>query len=60
MDRGQKKSARRFARLQELFHRRHDELAVYRCETGTAEVPIYFLGVNEDGPSGLLTVNIEA
>jgi nuclease A inhibitor-like protein len=59
MDRGQKKSARRFARLQELFHRRYDELAVYRCETG-AEVPIYFQGVNEDGLSGLLTVNIEA
>jgi hypothetical protein len=59
MDRGQKKSARGFARLQDLFHRRYDELAVYRCETGTAEVPIYFLGVNEDGLSGLLTVNIE-
>jgi len=59
MDRGQKKSARGFARLQRLFHRRYDELAVYRCETGTAEVPIYFLGVDEDGLSGLLTVNIE-
>jgi hypothetical protein len=59
MDRGQKKSARSFARLQDLFHRRSDELAVYRCETGTAEVPIYFLGVDEDGLSGLLTVNIE-
>ena len=59
MDRGQKKSARGFARLRGLFHRRYDELAVYRCETGAAEVPIYFLGVNEDGLSGLLTVNIE-
>jgi hypothetical protein len=59
MDRGQKKSARGFARLQKLFHRRYDELAIYRCETGTAEVPIYFLGVDEDGLSGLLTVNIE-
>jgi hypothetical protein len=59
MDRGQKKSARGFARLQDLFHRRYDELAVYRCETGTAEVPIYFLGVGEGGLSGLLTVNIE-
>lgn len=59
MDKGQKKSARGFARLRGLFHRRYDELAVYRCETGTAEVPIYFLGVNEDGLSGLLTVNIE-
>ena len=59
MDRGQKKSAHGFARLQGLFHRRYDELAVYRCETGNAEVPIYFLGVDEDGLSGLLTVNIE-
>ncbi len=59
MDRGQKKSARGFARLQGLFHRRYDVLAVYRCETGTAEVPIHFLGVDEDGLSGLLTVNIE-
>ena len=59
MDRGQKKSARGFARLHSLFHRRYDELAVYRCETGAAEVPIYFLGVDEDGLSGLLTVNIE-
>ena len=59
MDRGQKKSARGFARLQGLFHRRYDEVAVYRCETGTAEVPIFLLGVDEDGLSGLLTVNIE-
>ena len=59
MDRGQKRSARGFARLQRLFHRRYDELAVYRCETGTAEVPIYFLGLDGDGLSGLLTVNIE-
>ena len=59
MDRGQKKSARGFERLQGLFHRRYDELAVYRCETGAAEVQIYFLGVDEDGLSGLLTVNIE-
>ena len=59
MDRGQKKSARGFARLQKLFHRRYEELAVYRCETGTAEVPIYFLGIDDVGLSGLLTVNIE-
>ncbi len=45
--------------LQKLFHRRYDDLAVYRCETGTAEVPIYFVGVNENGLSGLLTVNIQ-
>lgn len=59
MDRGQRQSARGFARLQKLFHRRYEELAVYRCETGTAEVPIYFVGIDEDGLSGLLTVNIE-
>lgn len=59
MDRGQKKSARGFAKLQKIFNRRYDDLAVYRCETGTAEVPIYFVGVNENGLSGLLTINIE-
>lgn len=59
MDAGQKESARGFARLQRLFHRRYEALAVYRCETGTAEVPIYFLGVDERGLSGLMTVNIE-
>ena len=59
MDPGQRESARGFRRLQRLFHRRYEELAVYRCDTGTAEVPIYFVGVDENGLSGLLTVNIE-
>jgi hypothetical protein len=59
MDDGQRRSARGFARLQRLFHRRYEALAVYRCETGTAEVPIYFVGIDGDGLSGLLTVNIE-
>lgn len=59
MDPGQKESARGFRRLGKLFHRRYDDLAVYRCETGTAEVPIYFAGLDEHGLSGLLTVNIE-
>ena len=59
MDLGQKQSARGFARLQKAFHRHYGDLAVYRCETGTAEVPIYFLGLDGDGLSGLLTVNIE-
>ena len=59
MDPGQKKSDRGFARLQKLFHRRYEALAVYRCETGTAEVPIYFSGIDDVGLSGLLTVNIE-
>jgi len=39
MDRSQKKSARGFARLQKLFHRRYDELAIYRCETDTRRGP---------------------
>ena len=59
MDPGQRESARGFRSLQKVFHRRYRELAVYRCETGTAEVPIYFVGVDENGLSGLLTVNIE-
>ncbi len=60
MDRGQKKSARGFGRLQRLFHREYGEdVAVYRCETGGPEVPILFVGANDDGLSGLLTVNIE-
>lgn len=54
MDRGQKKSARGFARLQKLFHRRYEALAVYRCETGTAEVPIYFLGIATSASRGSL------
>lgn len=60
MDRGQRKSARGFGRLQKLFHREYgDRVAFYRCETGGPEVPIYFMGANENGLSGLLTVNIE-
>jgi hypothetical protein len=61
MDRGQKKSARGFARLRKLFHREYGEdLAVYRCDTGRyGEVRIYFLGVDDDGLSGLMTINIE-
>ena len=59
MDRGQKKSARGFRRLGRLFHREYGELAAYRCETGGPEVPVYFVGVDENGLSGLKTVNIE-
>lgn len=61
MDQGQKKSARGFARLRNLFHRQYgDDLAVYRCDTNKyGEVRIYFLGLNEDGLSGLKTINIE-
>lgn len=60
MDRGQRRSARGFGRLQRLFHRLYGEdVAYYRCETGGPQVPIYFAGVDEEGLSGLLTINIE-
>jgi poly(3-hydroxybutyrate) depolymerase len=61
MDRGQKKSARGFARLSNLFHRQFgDDLAVYRCDTNKyGEVRIYFLGLSNEGLSGLKTINIE-
>jgi hypothetical protein len=61
MDRGQKKSARGFARLRNLFHREYgDDLAVYRCDTNKyGEVRIYFLGLSDEGLSGLKTINIE-
>ena len=61
MDQGQKKSARGFARLRNLFHRQYgDDLAIYRCDTNKyGEVRIYFLGLNNDGLSGLKTINIE-
>jgi hypothetical protein len=61
MDHGQKKSARGFARLRDLFHRQYgDDLAVYRCDTNKyGEVRIYFLGLDKEGLSGLKTINIE-
>jgi hypothetical protein len=61
MDQGQKKSAHGFARLRDLFHRQYGEdLAVYRCDTNQyGEVRIYFLGLDEEGLSGLETINIE-
>jgi Nuclease A inhibitor-like protein len=60
MDQGQIESARGFRKLQSLFHRMFaDDLAVYRCETGGAEVYIYFIGVDEDRLAGLLTISIE-
>ena len=61
MDHGQKKSARGFARLRVIFHREYgDDVAVYRCDTNMyGEVRIYFLGVNDEGLSGLKTINIE-
>ena len=61
MDHGQKKSARGFARLRDLFHRQYGgDLAVYRCDTNKyGEVRIYFLGLDSEGLSGLKTINIE-
>lgn len=61
MDRGQKRSARGFARLGKLFQREYGEdLAVYRCDTNRyGEVRIYFLGAGSDGLSGLMIINIE-
>lgn len=60
MDPGQKESARGFRKLGRLFHRKYgDNLAAYRCETGTAEVHIYFVGANKNALSGLKTTNIE-
>jgi len=61
MDKGQKTSARGFARLGKLFHREYGEdLAAYRCDTNRyGEVMIYFLGAGSDGLSGLMTINIE-
>jgi hypothetical protein len=59
-DEGQKRSARGFRKLQGMFHRElGDDLPVYHCETGTAEVYIYFVGVDGDRLAGLLTVSIE-
>jgi hypothetical protein len=61
MDQGQKKSAHGFARLRNLFHRQYgDDLAVYRCDTNKyGQVRIYFLGLTNNGLSGLKTINIE-
>ena len=61
MDQGQKKSARGFARLRNFFHRQYgDDLAVYRCDTNKyGEVRIHLLGLNNEGLSGLKTINIE-
>ena len=60
MDQGQRKSARGFGKLAGIFDGIYgDDLAVYRCASGGPEVPIYFVGVDENGLSGLKTINIE-
>ncbi len=61
MDEGQRDSAHGFGKLSKVFHREYgDELAVYRCETGQyGQVEIYFVGAQEEGLSGLMTINTE-
>lgn len=59
MDDGQKRSARGFRKLDRLFHRELDDLAVYRCETGGAQVYIYFVGTDGQRLAGLSTISIE-
>lgn len=60
MDDGQVRSARGFGKLGKVFGREFGEdLAIYRCETGGAEVNIYFVGADDDHLTGLLTISIE-
>ena len=59
MDDGQRRSARGFRKLDRLFHRELDDLAVYRCETGGAQVYLYFVGTNDERLAGLSTISIE-
>ena len=60
MDDGQVRSARGFGKLGKVFGRElGEDLAVYRCETGGAEVNIHFVGAEDDHLTGLLTVSIE-
>lgn len=59
MDDGQKRSARGFRKLDRLFHRELDDLALYRCETGGAQVYLYFVGTDGERLAGLSTISIE-
>ncbi len=60
MDDGQVKSARGFRKIERIMRRSYGDRAVYRCETGEyGQVYIYFVGLNQDGVSGLLTVSTE-
>ena len=60
MDPGQLSSARGFRKLENIFDREFEgDLAVYRCDTGGPEIKVYFVGVEEDGLVGLMTVAIE-
>lgn len=60
MDDGQVRSARGFRKIERGMVRSYDSRAVYRCDTGEfGQVYIYFVGLNDDGISGLLTASTE-
>lgn len=60
MDAGQVRSARGFRKIERVMLRSYDERAVYRCDTGEfGQIHLYFVGLNGDGISGLLTVSTE-
>ena len=60
MDAGQVSSARGFRKLERTFDREFGEqAAVYRCDSGGPEIEIFFVGANEKGLMGLMTVSIE-
>lgn len=64
MDEGQVKSARGFRKIERIMLRSYDagSLAVYRCDTaefGQVHFYFYFVGLNDDGISGLLTASTE-
>lgn len=60
MDAGQASSARGFRKLERVFDREFgDKTAVYRCENGGPEIEVFFVGADEEGLVGLMTVSIE-
>ncbi len=60
MDAGQASSARGFCKLAKVFEHEFGEAkAVYRCDTGGPEIQVYFVGADQAGLVGLMTVSIE-
>ena len=60
MDAGQASSARGFRKLERVFDREFgDKTAVYRCENGGPEIEVFFMGADEEGLVGLMTISIE-
>lgn len=59
MDAGQVGSARGFRKLEKVFYREFEEVAVYRCDTGGPEIEVYLVGIEEDRLLGLRTISIE-